>query len=82
MFSSDGNKLRSFGRNGSGKGQFILIILKEWQWMVHEGNILVVDSGNKCIQKFTSSGRFLNVTIGMCSFLLHVALHSIPATIR
>ncbi len=59
IFSSDGKKLRSFGTRGSDKGQF-----KSPRGVAvdGEGNILVADSDNKRIQKFTSTGQFLKVT--------------------
>ncbi len=59
IFSSDGKKLRSFGTHGSDKGKFNA---PRGVAVDGEGNILVADSGNKRIQKFTSSGEFLKVT--------------------
>ncbi len=59
IFSSDGKKLRSFGTHGSDKGQF------EYPVGVAvdgEGNILVADTNNDRIQKFTSRGQFLKAT--------------------
>ncbi len=59
IFSSDGKKLRSFGAYGTDKGQFIN---PRGVAVDGEGNILIADSDNKRIQKFTPSGQFLNVT--------------------
>ena len=51
-----GEKLRSFGITGSGKGQFA----KPCGVAVNgEGNILVADKENNRIQKFTAEGQFL-----------------------
>ncbi len=58
IFSSVGEKLRSFGTPGSEEGQFrnpVGVAVDD------EGNILVADSGNHRIQKFTASGQFLEV---------------------
>ena len=60
IFSQTGKKIRSFGSQGSGHGQF------RWPRDVavdDDGNILVADAGNKRIQKFTSDGKFM-VAIG------------------
>ena len=57
FFSTDGERLQSFGSHGSGQGQF------EFLWGIAidgDGNILVADSDNHCIQKFTASGQFLS----------------------
>ena len=54
--SPSGEKLRSFGTNGSGQGEF------DWPSGVAvdgEGNILVADTLNNRIQKFTAEGQFL-----------------------
>ena len=51
-----GEKIRSYGTHGSGVGQFIEPRGVE---MDGEGNILVADSGNHRIQKFTAEGQFL-----------------------
>ena len=56
VFSQHGKKLRSFGTEGFGNGQFkypggVAIDSK--------GNILVADTGNHHIQKFTTTGKFL-----------------------
>ena len=56
VFSPSGKKLRSFGKRGSGQGEFNdpcgLAV-------DGEGNILVADRGNHRIQKFTVEGQFL-----------------------
>ena len=56
VFTTSGEKLRSFGTHGSGQGQF-----KEPCGVAvdGEGKILVADTGNNCIQKFTEEGQFL-----------------------
>ena len=56
MFHPSGEKLRSFGKRGSGQGQF-----KEPSGVAvdGEGNILVADTANGRIQKFTTEGQFL-----------------------
>ncbi len=56
IFSSSGEKLRSFGSRGSGQGQFNAPCGLA---LDGEGNILVVDSNNHRIQKFTSGGQLL-----------------------
>ncbi len=56
IFSSGGEKLRSFGTRGSGRGQFISPCGVA---VDGEGNILVEDSDNHRIQKFTAEGQFL-----------------------
>ena len=56
VFSPSGKKLRSFSSVGSGLRQL------KFPWGVAvdgEGNILVVDTYNHRIQKFTASGQFL-----------------------
>ena len=56
VFSPSGDKLRSFGTEGSGQGQFM------YPYGVAvdgEGNILVADRDNHRIQKFTAKGQFL-----------------------
>ena len=61
VFSPNGKKLRSFGRKGSGQGQF------HWPCGVTvdgEGNILVADTSNNRIQKFTAEGQFLTAAVG------------------
>ena len=56
VFSPSGEKLRSFGTYGTGQGQFIY---SHGIAVDGEGNILVADSYNYRIQKFTAKGRFL-----------------------
>jgi DNA-binding beta-propeller fold protein YncE len=56
VYRPSGEKLRSFGTYGSGRGEFWLprgVAVDE------EGNIAVVDSKNNRIQKFTAEGRFV-----------------------
>ena len=56
IFSPTGEKLRSFGSQGSGHGQ----LNKPCGVAVDDdGNILVADPGNSRIQKFTSAGKFI-----------------------
>ncbi len=60
VFSPEGKRIRSFGKYGSGKGQFenpcgVAVDIK--------GNILVVDHSNHRIQKFTTEGQFIK-TVG------------------
>ena len=56
IFSPTGEKLRSFGSQGSGHGQF-----NDPRGVAVDdgGNILVVDKDNNRIQKFTSDGKFI-----------------------
>ena len=56
IFSSIGEKIRTFGSEGSAQGQF-----NEPRGVAvdGDGNILVVDGGNHRIQKFTAGGKFL-----------------------
>ena len=56
VFSQCGKKLRSFGTQGSGHGQFKC---PRGVTVDSEGNILVTDTDNKRIQKFTITGEFL-----------------------
>ena len=56
VFSPRGEKLRSFGTHGSGKGQFQF---PTGVTVDGEGNILVVDQHNHRIQKFTLKGQFV-----------------------
>ena len=56
VFSQSGDKLRSFGTEGSGQGQFMN---PSGVAVDGEGNILVADNGNHRIQKFTAEGQFL-----------------------
>ena len=56
VFSQSGDKLQSFGTEGSGQGQF----MHPYGVAVDgEGNILVADRDNHRIQKFTAEGQFL-----------------------
>ena len=56
IFSPAGEKLRSFGAFGSGRGQFNS---PRGMAVDDDGNILVVDERNHRIQKFTSDGKFI-----------------------
>ena len=56
IFSPAGDKLRSFGSQGSGHGQFSY---PRGVAVDDGGNILVVDLSNHRIQKFTSDGNFI-----------------------
>ena len=56
IFSPAGIQLRSFGTRGSGPGQFLD---PRGVAVDDEGNILVADSSNYRIQKFTDKGKFL-----------------------
>ena len=56
VFSPSGEKLRSFGKRGSGQGKFDCPCGVA---VDGEGNILVADENNRCIQKFTAEGQFL-----------------------
>ena len=56
VFSPSGEKLRSFGKHGSGQGEFQVPCGVA---VDGEGNILVVDGNNHRIQKFTAEGQFL-----------------------
>ena len=56
VLTPNGTKLRSFGSRGSDPGQFrhpTGVAVDD------EGNILVADCDNQCIQKFTNHGLFL-----------------------
>ena len=56
VFSPSGQKLRSFGTGGSGRGQCDRPCGVA---VDREGNILVADGWNHRIQKFTAQGQFL-----------------------
>ena len=56
VFSPSGDKLRSFGTEGSGQGLFMH---PRGVAVDGEGNILVADNNNHRIQKFTAEGQFL-----------------------
>ena len=55
VFSTSGEKLRSFGTHGSGQGQ---LNCPYGIAVDGEGNILVADGNNNRIQKFTAEGKF------------------------
>ena len=56
IFSSSGEKIRTFGSWGSAQGQFRN---PRGVAVDGDGNILVMDGGNHRIQKFTVDGKFL-----------------------
>ena len=56
IFSQTGKKLRWFGSEGSGPGQFNKL---RGVTVDDDGNILVADSGNHRIQKFTSDNKYI-----------------------
>ena len=56
IFSSTGEKIRSFGSYGTGHGQFRRPL---GVTVDNDGNILVGDLENHRIQKFSSDGRFI-----------------------
>lgn len=56
VFSSTGEKLRSFGKCGTAVGEFTCPCELE---VDDEGNVLVVDGSNRRIQKFSPEGDFL-----------------------
>ena len=56
VFNPSGDKLRSFGTEGSSQGQFMN---PRGVAVDGEGNILVADSYNHRIQKLTAEGQFL-----------------------
>ena len=58
IFSSTGEKIRSFGSHGSGHGQFkrpFGVAIDD------DGNILVMEYDNRRVQKLSSDGRFIAV---------------------
>ena len=55
VFSPSGEKILSFGKKGSGHGQFQH---PRGVAVDGEGNILVMDNANNRIQKFTAEGHF------------------------
>ena len=56
IFSSSGEKIRTFGSKGSAQGQ---LSYPCGVTVDGDGNILVVDRNNHQIQKFTADGKFL-----------------------
>ena len=56
IFSSSGEKIRTFGSKGSAQGQ---LSYPHGVAVDGDGNILVVDRNNHQIQKFTADGKFL-----------------------
>jgi DNA-binding beta-propeller fold protein YncE len=76
IFSPTGEKLRSFGSQGSEPGQF-----KDPQGLTvdDDDNILVADTGNKRIQKFTPNGKFVALsTRSKCDFMYPVSVKVHP----
>lgn len=61
MLSPGGEKLYSFGSHGSGQGE---LVQPRGVAIDRHGNILVVDSGNRRLQKFTAQGKFLKAVGG------------------
>ena len=60
VFTPEGQKIQSFGSNGSTHGQFIE---PRGVAVDRDDNVIVIDGGNNRIQKFTSEGKFL-MTVG------------------
>ena len=58
ILSPSGEKIKTFGRKGSAKGQFNA---PRGVAVDGDGNILVADKDNHRIQKFTGDGKFLTV---------------------
>ena len=78
IFSPAGEKLRSFGSQGSEHGQFKLpcgVALDD------DGNVLVMDSHNLRIQKFTQTGNFIKavgikgINLQDINAPLYIAIH-------
>ena len=65
---SNGEKLRQFGSRGSGEGQ---LYDPRGVAVDRDGNILVMDSENNRLQKFTAEGQLLSVYTGGDLPLLH-----------
>ena len=55
VFSPSGEKIRSFGTQGSGPGQFAC---PRDVAIDSDGGIVVADGNNHCIQRFTSEGQY------------------------
>ena len=58
LFSSDGNCVRSFGKEGDKQGEFDFPTGIAFD--IRNGNILVVDSNNHRVKLFSEQGEFLN----------------------
>ena len=71
IFSPTGEKIKSFGSNGSSNGQFCLPVGVA---VDGEDNILVTDFINDGIQKFTSDGKFISATWLSCPIGIAVLL--------
>ena len=56
IFGRDGEKIKTFGTQGSGRGQFYY---PHGVAIDKDGNILVTDGQNHRIQKFTADGQFI-----------------------
>jgi tripartite motif-containing protein 2/3/tripartite motif-containing protein 71 len=83
IFSPTGEKLGSFGSQGSGPGQFNE---PSGVAVVDDGNILVVDTRNHRIQKFTSNNKHITSVGGHGSNLqfvhpINIAISSITKKI-
>lgn len=68
VFRPSGQKIRSFGKRGSGLGQFDI---PGGVTLDCEGNILVVDKNNNRIQRLTIEGLFLSAVGAKGSGALH-----------
>ena len=83
IFSSTGEKIRSFGSSGSGHGQFNQ---PRGVAIDDDGNILVTDRDNHRIQKFLSDGRFVTAVgtegNGQLQFSAPVGIKINPQTKR
>ncbi len=75
VFTSSGERLRSFGTHGSGLGQFQCPCGVA---VDGEENVLVADSINHHVQKFTAQGDFLTAVkvVGLSSLIVLLALHT------
>ena len=69
VFSSEGERLRSFSSWGFGHR------IPSGVAVDNDGNILVTDSHNDCIQKFTVTGEVIAVGVENCSNPIGIAIH-------
>jgi len=56
MFDAKGRALGAWGKAGRGNGQLSFVTAIE----LHEANVFVADAGNRCIQRFDTTGDFIN----------------------